>query len=104
MAVRCPPSSGLEQGPTLWISVEDAAARGLTDGLPIRIHNERGECDALTRVTDDVPPGTVYMHDGWPGFNNLSSSENCIPDSAVNLFPFSTGQAAYDARVEVTAK
>ena len=94
----------LEQGPTLWISVEDAAARGLTDGLPIRIHNERGECDALARVTDDVPPGTVYMHDGWPGFNNLSSSENCIPDSAVNLFPFSTGQAAYDARVEVTAK
>ena len=94
----------LEEGPTLWISSEDAAPRRLTDGVPIRIHNERGECDALTRVTDDVPPGTVYMHDGWPGFNNLTSGASCIPDSAVNMFPFSTGQAAFDARVEVSAK
>ena len=78
--------------------------RGLKDGIPIRIHNERGECDALARVTGDVPPGTVYMHDGWPGFNNLTSGASCIPDSAVNMFPFSTGQAAYDARVEVSAK
>ena len=93
----------LEEGPTLWISPGDAAARGLTDGARIRIHNERGECDALARVTDDVPPGTVYMHDGWPGFNNLTSGASCIPDSAVNMFPFSTGQAAFDARVEVSA-
>ena len=77
---------------------------GLTDGAPIRIHNERGECGALARVTGDVPPGTVYMHDGWPGFNNLTSGAGCIPDSAVNMFPFSTGQAAFDARVEVSAK
>ncbi len=94
----------LEEGPTLWISNKDAAVRGLKDGMPIRLHNERGECNALARVTDDVPPGTVYMHDGWPGFNNLSSGENCIPDSAVNMFPFSTGQAAYDARVEVSPR
>lgn len=44
---------------------------------------------------------TTYMHDGWPGFNNLTSGGSCIPDSAVDLFPFSTGQAACDARVEV---
>ena len=94
----------LEAGPTLWISNSDASARGLASGMPIKIHNERGECDALARVTDDVPPGTVWMHDGWPGFNNITSGGRCIPDSAVNMFPFSTGQAAYDARVEVSAK
>ena len=93
----------LEAGPTLWISNSDASARGLVSGMPIKIHNERGECDALARVTDDVPPGTVWMHDGWPGFNNITSGGRCIPDSAVNMFPFSTGQAAYDARVEVSA-
>ena len=94
----------LEDGPTLWISNTDATARGLANGMSIRIHNERGECGALARVTDDVPPGTVWMHDGWPGFNNLTSGGKCIPDSAVNMFPFSTGQAAYDARVEVSPK
>ena len=94
----------LEDGPTLWISNTDATERGLTSGMSIRIHNERGECDALARVTDDIPPGTVWMHDGWPGFNYLTSGGKCIPDSAVNMFPFSTGQAAYDARVEITAK
>ena len=93
----------LEDGPTLWISNTDATERGLTSGMSIRIHNERGECDALARVTDDIPPGTVWMHDGWPGFNYLTSGGKCIPDSAVNMFPFSTGQAAYDARVEVSA-
>ncbi len=94
----------LEDGPTLWISNTDAAARGLANGMSIRIHNERGECDALARVTDDVLPGTVWMRDGWPGFNNLTSGGKCIPDSAVNMFPFSTGQAAYDAWVEVSPK
>ena len=93
----------LEDGPTLWISNTDATERGLTSGMSIRIHNERGECDALARVTDDIPPGTVWMHDGWPGLNRLTSGGKCIPDSAVNMFPFSTGQAAYDARVEVSA-
>ena len=92
----------LEDGPTLWISETDAAARGLEDGLPIKIRNERGECHALARVTDEAPPGTVWMHDGWPDFNNITSGGRCIPDSAVNMFPFSTGQAAYDARVEIT--
>ena len=94
----------LEDGPTLWISNIDATERGLASGMSIRIHNGRGECDALARVTDDVPPGTVWMHDGWPGINNLTSGGKCIPDNAINMFPFSTGQAAYDARVEVTAK
>ncbi len=93
----------LEQGPSLWISPADASERGLSDGMPVRLHNERGECEALARVTDDVPPGTVWMHDGWPGANTLTSGSRCVPDSAVNLFPFSTGQAGYDARVEVTA-
>ena len=93
----------LEEGPSLWISPADASERGLTDGMPVRLHNERGECSALARVTDDVPPGTVWMHDGWPGANSLTSGARCVPDSAVDLFPFSTGQAAYDARVEVTA-
>ena len=94
----------LEAGPGLWISGADAQARGLSDGMPITVYNERGECDALARVTDNVPPGTVWIHDGWPGFNHLSSGARSVPDSAVNLFPFSVGQSAYDTHVEVARR
>ena len=98
-----PSMNKLEAGPSLWISGADALERGLTDSMPITIYNERGKCGALARVTDDVPPGTVWIHDGWPGFNHLSSGARSVPDSAVNLFPFSVGQSAYEAWVEVTS-
>jgi len=92
----------LEKGPTLSISTADARARGLENGGDIRIHNERGACTAIARITDDVPPGTVWMHDGWPGVNRLTSGKNCLPDGAIMMFPFGVGQSAYDARVEVS--
>ncbi|MCY4210870.1 MAG: molybdopterin-dependent oxidoreductase [Gammaproteobacteria bacterium] len=98
-----PSLNKLESGPTLWIAVADAEARGIADGAEITVHNQRASCRALARVTAEVLPGTVWIHDGWPGFNQLSSSARCIPDSAVDMFPFSVGQSAYDAWVEVGA-
>ena len=91
----------LDPEPRLWISPADAAARGLDDGVPIRIHNERGEFRALALVTDRIPAGTVWMRDGWEGLNRLTSGGACIPDEAVDLFAFSAGQASFDAMVEV---
>ncbi len=96
-----PTLAGLDPEPQLWISLADAAARGLVDGAAIRIYNERGEFRALARVTDRIPPGTVWMRDGWEGLNRLTSGRPCIPDAAVDLFHFSAGQAAFDAMVEV---
>src|SRR5262249_31475161 len=53
-----------DPGPVLWISPPDAAARGVTDGAPIRIHNSRGALAARAMVTERIRPGTVWMHDG----------------------------------------
>jgi anaerobic selenocysteine-containing dehydrogenase len=89
--------------PLLWISPEDARARRLGDGASIRIWNERGEMRARALVTGRVPAGTVWMRDGWEGLNRLTSGRPCIPDEAVDLFPFGAGQAAFDAMVEVAA-
>jgi anaerobic selenocysteine-containing dehydrogenase len=89
--------------PVLWISPADAAARGVTDGAAIRIHNARGRLSARARVTDRILAGTVWMHDGWPGLNDLTAGTPVIPDAAVDTFGFSGGQAAFDARVEVEA-
>jgi anaerobic selenocysteine-containing dehydrogenase len=85
--------------PRLWISPGDAAARGLADGDPIRIVNDRGEMAARARVTDRVPDGVVWMRDGWEGLNRLTSSDRSVTDAAAASFP--AGGAAYEARVEV---
>jgi len=90
-----------DPGPSLWISPTDAAARGIQDGFPIRLYNERGEFRARAQVTGKIPPGTVWMRDGWEGLNRLTSGRPSIPDEAVDLFGFSGGQAAFDAMVEV---
>lgn len=98
-----PSLARLEAGPLLLISPADAAARGIVDGREVRLHNPRGELDAVARVTEDMPEGTVWMHDGWPGLNALTSGEPCLPETALELFPFSAGQAAFDAHVDVSA-
>jgi anaerobic selenocysteine-containing dehydrogenase len=96
-----PSLAKLDPVPRLWISPLDAAARGLQDGVPIRIYNERGTFQAYAQVTARIPSGVVWMRDGWEGLNRLTSGDAAIPDQAVDIFPFSAGQAAFDVRVEV---
>jgi anaerobic selenocysteine-containing dehydrogenase len=88
-----------DPGPRLWINPADAASRGLADGDPIRIFNDRGAMEASALVTEKVPPGVVWMHDGWRGLNTLTSGARAVPDAAARAFP--AGQASYEARVEV---
>lgn len=90
-----------ETEPALWISPGDAAARKLDDGAAIRIFNQRGELMARAHVTDRIPAGTVWMRDGWPGLNRLTSGAAVLPDAAVDLFAFSAGQGSFDAKVDV---
>jgi anaerobic selenocysteine-containing dehydrogenase len=96
-----PTLAKLDPEPRLWISPADASVRGCADGAPVRIYNDRGECRARALVTDRIPPGTVWMRDGWEGLNRLTSGAACIRDEAVDLFGFSAGQASFDATVEV---
>jgi anaerobic selenocysteine-containing dehydrogenase len=87
--------------PQLWMSRADADARQLRDGDAIKIYNARGEFRARSHVTDAVPPGTVWIRDGWFGLNHLTSGDAVLNGDALDLFPFSVGQADYGARVEV---
>jgi anaerobic selenocysteine-containing dehydrogenase len=73
----------LEGNPRLKLHPQDAAARGLTDGAPCRVFNDRGECHLAVEVTEDVPPGvTVAESIWWPkrmrgrkGINQLTAAE-----------------------------
>ena len=97
-----PTLAAADPEPVLWISPADAAARGLADGAPIVVKNARGQMTARAHVTAHVPGGTVWMRDGWAGLNALTSGEAILPDAAVDALGFSAGQAAFDARVEVS--
>ena len=44
------------------------------------------------------------MRDGCEGLNRVTSGAPVLPETALNLFPFTVGQAAYDAMVEVARK
>jgi anaerobic selenocysteine-containing dehydrogenase len=97
-----PSLARLDPEPLLWISPDDAAARGVADGDPVRIGSARGAFEARARVTREVPPGTVWMRDGWEGLNRVTSGQAAIPDEAVDTFHFAAGQATFEAMVEVS--
>jgi anaerobic selenocysteine-containing dehydrogenase len=97
-----PTLARLDPEPVLWIAPADAAARGLAEGAPVRVHNARGAFLGRAHVTARIPAGTVWMRDGWTGLNRLTSGAPVIPDAAVDLFGFGAGQAAFDAQVEVS--
>ena len=58
---------------------------------------------ARAHVTERMPPGTVWVRDGWPELNQLTGGNAVLPDLAVEIFAFSAGQSSFDARVEVIA-
>ena len=93
-----------DPGPELWISTADAGARGLSDGDAICVHNQRGAFEAIAHVTGNIPPGTVWMRDGCEGLNRVTSGAPALPEAALDLFPFTVGQATYDAMVDVTRR
>jgi anaerobic selenocysteine-containing dehydrogenase len=49
----------------LMIHPDDAAARDITEGTPVRIHNQRGAFEAVAKVSDDTKPGIVVAPMGY---------------------------------------
>jgi anaerobic selenocysteine-containing dehydrogenase len=96
-----PTLARLDPSPRLWINPFDAAERGLRSDDPITIFNQRGDFTATAQVTTDVPPGVVWMRDGWAGLNHLTSGEETMPLAASVALSIPGGQASYEALVEV---
>jgi len=96
-----PSLARLETQPSLWLSPADADARGIEDGAPIRIFNDRGTFEACAAVTELIPAGTVWMRDGWEGLNRVTSGDPVLPEEAIEICGFAAGQSRFDAMVEV---
>ncbi|MGH8071197.1 MAG: molybdopterin guanine dinucleotide-containing S/N-oxide reductase [Candidatus Entotheonellia bacterium] len=58
----------------VWLHPDDAAARGISNGDVVRIHNARGACLAGAVVTEAIRPGVVQLATGaW--FDPLDPAE-----------------------------
>jgi nitrate reductase alpha subunit len=56
----------LQRGePDIYVSPQDAQARGVTDGDLIRVFNSLGEFYALAHVSAGMQPGMMFMYHGW---------------------------------------
>jgi anaerobic dimethyl sulfoxide reductase subunit A len=48
----------------VWLHPEDARVRGIADGDPVRVFNQRGSVLLPARVTDRIAPGVVAIKEG----------------------------------------
>ena len=88
--------------PSLEMRADDARARGLRDGMTVRVWNDLGEIHLPLKVTDVVPRGVVST---WKG-TWLRTSDNGQTVSALtpgHHADISGGACYNDTRVEVAA-
>ena len=88
--------------PTLEMNPADAQARGLTDGVSVKVFNDQGEVYLRLRITDAVRPGVISSEKGaW-----LRTSPNGQTVSALaptHKADLAEGACYNDARVDVAA-
>ncbi len=72
-----------EAEPNLQIHPRDAAERGIGDGDPVRVWNDRGECRLMARVVDSVLPGVVASQGLWWQKYAAGSAVNCLTPSRI---------------------
>jgi anaerobic selenocysteine-containing dehydrogenase len=85
---------------TLEIHPHDAAARGLGDGMEVRVFNARGGFVLPLKISDNVQPGTVATFWGW--WDKLSGGKGTVNNvTSAKLTDLGGGGTFYDCRVEV---
>ncbi|MCP3956422.1 MAG: molybdopterin-dependent oxidoreductase [bacterium] len=56
----------LQRGePDIYLNPDDAAARGIADGDPVRVFNPAGAFVAMAHVSAGIQPSMVFMYHGW---------------------------------------
>jgi anaerobic selenocysteine-containing dehydrogenase len=82
------------------LNPEDAASRGLAEGDPVKVWNDRGEVRTAVRLNPDLTPGVAMLPKGLWSHNTRSgtTANALVPDSLADL---GGGACFNDARVEV---
>ncbi|MBQ0944364.1 molybdopterin oxidoreductase family protein [Ideonella sp. 4Y16] len=92
----------IEGEPCLEMHADDAAARGLADGQPVRVFNDRGEHHCVLRVNGRARPGVVNgLGVWWRKFGRNGTNVNELTHQ--QLTDLGQAPSFYDCLVEVTA-
>ncbi len=78
---------------------EDATARGIADGDPVRIFNDRGELRLTALLTDSLPAGVVAGRLDWAKFHPESVNVNAL--TSERLTDIGRAPTFYSVLVEV---
>jgi anaerobic selenocysteine-containing dehydrogenase len=90
--------------PELEMHPDDAAARGLANGMTVRVWNDLGQVHLKLRISDAVRAGTLYSPKGaW--FKTSDTGQTVCALVSGDIYADLIGGACYnDTRVEVAAK
>lgn len=99
--VNIPALRRAARAPELVIHPQDAAPRAITTGIPVLVHNDRGEFLATARVQDTVRPGTVWAPSIWWG-KYATDGKNANHTTSQRETDLGHGPVFYDNLVEVT--
>ena len=81
---------------------DDALERGLAEGDPIVVHNDRGEFEARVTVDDATAPGVAFLYKShWPKL--LAGGANANATTPERDADMGGAPTFHDNRVEVTA-
>lgn len=71
-----------EGAPFAVLHPDDATARGLVDGQPVRLFNERGTVGLTLRIRDEVQPGVVLVPGQRPDGEAVAGTVNMLCDDS----------------------
>ena len=88
--------------PEITLHSADAEQRGIVDGMPVVIFNDRGAFSAVARVGDAVREGVAWAPSVWWG-KLTSDGHNANETTSQRLTDMGGGPVFYDNLVEVAA-
>ncbi|AYF77382.1 molybdopterin oxidoreductase family protein [Nocardia yunnanensis] len=88
--------------PRVTLHPDDAAARGISDGDPITVGNDRGRFDAVAEVSDIVRPGVAATPKGrWAKHSGGATANATVAERDSD---FGGGAVFHDNRVTITRR
>jgi anaerobic selenocysteine-containing dehydrogenase len=79
--------------PVMYMSREDAAARGVADGERVRVFNDLAAFEVMAKVAPAIRPGQLILYHAWENFQFPGGKgfQNLIP-TPLNPVELSGGQ------------
>jgi len=94
MVSRSPDLAAVTPGPFVELHPDEAAARGLTEGVEVAVTSDSGSIRAPLRISTDTPRGAVFLPFDQPGLSANALMDAKEPATYVDVRGAPGGVAA----------